>query len=80
MFGPFFAIKPVISSRARSGLWPAARCQPGRQAMAREGGDPWPKKLKAHKPTSEEGARLLIVRRGHKYKATTHRRAGITTA
>ena len=33
-------------------------------------------KLKVRRPTPEEGARLLrIVRRGHKYKATTYRRA-----
>lgn len=33
-------------------------------------------KLKVRRPTPEEGARLLrIVRRGHRYKATTYRRA-----
>ena len=33
-------------------------------------------KLRVRRPTPEEGARLLrIVRRGHKYKATTYRRA-----
>lgn len=33
-------------------------------------------KVKVRRPTPEEGARLLrIVRRGHKYKATTYRRA-----
>lgn len=33
-------------------------------------------KLKVRRPTPEEGAHLLrIVRRGHKYKATTYRRA-----
>lgn len=40
-----------------------------------------PKKLKARRLTDEEGQRLLrIVRRGHRYKATTWRRAMIIMA
>ena len=48
---------------------------------ATEGGGRCPRKLKARRLTDEEGQRVLpIVRRGHRYNATTWRRAMIIMA